>query len=126
MKATKQELLKLDRLKKRSDFLYVRDKGNKWVSTSLILQAAPYETDKILAGFTVTKKLGKAVTRNRIKRRLRSVADEILSVHAKPGMAYVLIGRKDTETLPAQKLRDDLKWCLKRLNCLNEEENAKS
>lgn len=118
MKATTQDLEKLDRLKKRSDFLYVRDKGQKWVSSTLILQAAPYDTELAICGFTVTKKLGNAVIRNRIKRRLRSAAADMLPSDAKVGMAYVLIGRAATAHADADKIRADLKWCLKRLNCL--------
>lgn len=116
---THKEILKsLDRLKKRSDFLYVRDNGRKWVSPTLILQIAPIENDKVTVGFTVTKKIGNAVIRNRVKRRLRSAACDILGAYAKPQMAYVLIGRKETLDAPADKIRKDLKWCLKRLECL--------
>ena len=44
-------------------------------------------------GFTVTKRLGNAVRRNRIKRRLRSIVQDIFPDHAQEGYAYVMIGR---------------------------------
>ena len=122
MQATKQKLENIGRLKKRSDFLYVQRAGKKWVSGTLIIQAAPFETDLALYGVTATKKLGNAVTRNRIKRRLRSAADDIIGEFAKKGMAYVLIGRAETELAPADKLRNDLKWCLKKLDCLRDDD----
>jgi len=44
-------------------------------------------------GFTVTKKIGGAVVRNRMKRRLRALAREIVPEKGIPGSGYVLIGR---------------------------------
>lgn len=45
------------------------------------------------AGFTVTKRIGNAVTRNRLKRRLREVARHVLPGHGVAGADHVLIGR---------------------------------
>ena len=66
----------IDRLKRRSDFLYARNSGMKWVSLSVIVQLAnpPQNNQQIRYGITATKKLGNAVIRNRTKRRLRSAA----------------------------------------------------
>lgn len=44
-------------------------------------------------GYTVTRKIGGAVVRNRMKRRLRALARESLPVHGVPGADHVLIGR---------------------------------
>jgi ribonuclease P protein component len=44
-------------------------------------------------GFTVTRKVGNAVTRNRLKRRLRALAQTELAAAAQDGVDYVLIGR---------------------------------
>ena len=44
-------------------------------------------------GFTVTKKIGGAVVRNRMKRRLRALAREIVSEKGFPGSDHVMIGR---------------------------------
>ena len=44
-------------------------------------------------GFTVTKKIGGAVVRNRMKRRLRALAREIVSAKGFPGADHVMIGR---------------------------------
>ena len=49
--------------------------------------------DSLRVGFTVTKKIGGAVVRNRMKRRLRALARELLPAGGLPGADHVLIGR---------------------------------
>ena len=44
-------------------------------------------------GFTVTKKIGGAVVRNRMKRRFRALAREIVPINGFPGSDHVMIGR---------------------------------
>ena len=44
-------------------------------------------------GFTVTKKIGGAVVRNRMKRRFRALAREIVPIKGFPGSDHVMIGR---------------------------------
>lgn len=59
-------------------------------------------------GITVTKKIGNAVVRNRIKRRFRALARDILPEHGIAGADHVLIGRKDALTRDFAALRSDL------------------
>ncbi len=47
----------------------------------------------IRIGFTVTRKIGNAVVRNRMKRRFRALVRETFPDHALPGADFVLIGR---------------------------------
>jgi ribonuclease P protein component len=116
MKATKQDLKKLERLLKRSDFLLAAAKGKKWVSKGVIVIANPNDLGTRRVGITVTKRLEKtAVGRNRMKRRLRAVAADILTQDAKAGIDYVLIARRDTATRPYDDLKNDLRWCLGKL-----------
>lgn len=126
MQATHQQMKIVDRLEKRSDFLRLQREGTRWVSQGLILQAAPNGLDgRVRVGFTVTKKTEKSsVKRNRIKRRLRAAAADVLSLHAKPGTDYVLIGRTATATRPYGDLKNDLKWCLKRTGYLKDDKEG--
>jgi len=117
MHASKEAQATLTRIKKRSDFVSVQSSGKKWVSQSFILQTRANECDEKRVGFTVTKRTEKsAVKRNRIKRRLRAVAADILPEHAKSGYDYILVGRPQTATRPYETLCKDLKWCLKKLD----------
>ena len=115
MFASKAQQKSLARLKNRSDFLKIQSKGQKWVSHGLIVQIMPNDLDESRVGFTVTKKVSNsAVKRNRIKRRLRAVAADILPRHARPSCDYILVGRALTATRPYETLRNDLKWCLEK------------
>ncbi|KTT76713.1 ribonuclease P protein component [Sphingomonas endophytica] len=59
-------------------------------------------------GITVTKKVGNAVVRNRIKRRFRALARDILPDHGWPGADHVLIGREAALTADWATLREHL------------------
>ena len=63
-------------------------------------------------GFTASKKVGGAVERNRAKRRLRALADEVLPAAAEPGYDFVLIARRATLDRPLEQLRADLRQAL--------------
>lgn len=103
------------RLRRRSEFLRVAQTGRKFAAAGLVLQAAPSVDREMRVGFTVTRKVGPAVVRNRAKRRLRALAAEILPLHAAPGHDYVMIGRATTATRDFTGLRHDLAAALKRL-----------
>jgi ribonuclease P protein component len=109
----------LERLKRRADFLRVADGRRKWVTPGLVLQTlarAPADDapDAIRIGFTATRKIGNAVTRNRARRRLRAAAASVMARHAAPGFDYVLIARAETPKRPYAALIDDLETALRR------------
>jgi len=114
----------VERLKKRADFLRVAGVRRKWATPGMVLQAAYdpscVDAGRLRVGFTATKKTGNAVARNRIKRRLRAIADELLPLHAKPGWDYVLIGRKGTPLREHQALKKDLVIALKKVGAYEE------
>ena len=59
-------------------------------------------------GFTVTKKIGGAVVRNRMKRRFRALARELMPTGALSGADHVLIGRSGGVERDFAQLRDEL------------------
>ena len=66
------------------------------------------------AGFTVTKKIGNAVVRNRMKRRFRALARDVFPERGFPGSDHVMIGRAGGIERDFSKLRDDLASALSR------------
>jgi ribonuclease P protein component len=104
-------------LKKPSEFKTVRDAGLSWHTPHFILSRRPREDDIRSLGLILTKKIGNAVVRNRIKRRLRVLAREILPREAVPG-DYVFIGKAACLDAAPETLKKDVLWALKRLSCL--------
>jgi ribonuclease P protein component len=66
-------------------------------------------------GFTVTKKMGNAVVRNRMKRRFRALARETLPEYGVPGADHVLIGRAGGIERDYASLAAELKRALKKV-----------
>ncbi len=75
----------------------------------------PNGTAKARLGFTVTKKIGPAVVRNRIRRRLREAARVVFPENAAAGFDYVAIARPAALTAEFSVLLDDMKRALLRL-----------
>jgi ribonuclease P protein component len=101
-------VMKLETLRKRREFLRVRG-GGRWSTHAFVLEAKqrppideshqPPAVDTKNShngprfGFTVTKRLGNAVTRNRIRRRLKAVLQDVVMPAARNHFDYVLIAR---------------------------------
>ena len=97
----------MERLKKRREFLRAA-RGLKWVTPGLILQCWQRGDDGCSRiGFTVTKRVGNAVVRNRVKRRLREIVRQD-KAHTEAGFDYVVIGRKSTIVRTFSDLERDL------------------
>ena len=117
------EQIQLVRLKKRSEFLRVASTRLSQVTPGLILQCRKHtlketQSSKLAAlrlGFTVSKKVGNSVIRNRVKRRLKAAAQAILPTKAVPHLDLVIIGRQNTFKRSFPDLLADLEKALKKL-----------
>ncbi len=85
-------------IRKRADFLRAAQARRQGTPGFLLQARQRHEGEPALAasvrvGFTCSKKVGNAVARNRAKRRLRALAQQVLPKAARPGWDYVLVGR---------------------------------
>ena len=103
-------------IRKRSDFL-AANKGKRASTPGFVLLVHDREDNDpaIRVGFTVTKKIGGAVVRNRMKRRFRALARELLAAKGIAGADHVMIGRARGIERDFQALRGDLEGALERL-----------
>jgi ribonuclease P protein component len=124
--------IQLKRLTRSEDFRRVRAGRRHWAMPGVVVQArempaavrAREDGDVARIGFTVSRRVGKAVVRNRAKRRLRAAAAEVMPGAAKPGMDYVLIGRQRTVDRPFAALKTDMETAVRRLDPERKEAEA--
>ncbi|WP_373487317.1 ribonuclease P protein component, partial [Blastomonas sp.] len=103
-------------LRQRADFLAAN--GGLRVGTPgfvLLVKTRNDGSEMQRIGYTVTKKIGNAVTRNRIKRRFRALVHQAMPAHGIAGADHVLIGRGEALTRDFAAMRDDLVRALNRV-----------
>lgn len=103
------------RLLERRDFLAVRTGRRAHAGTVTVEALARGDRSEPRAGFTVTKKVGGSVERNRIRRRLREALNRV-ALLAQPGHDYVLIGRRPALEAPFATLVADIEMSLARVH----------
>lgn len=111
----------IGRLLKRSDFLRVQS-GRSFAVPSFVLKMRPCPSDQeqnadlARFGFTVTKRLGSAVIRNRARRRLKEAVRLVAPEQARGGFDYVLIGRQGALDEAFGDIVEDLRTALARIH----------
>lgn len=110
---------KIMTLKKRAEFLFVAQ-GMKSSGRFLSLQGRENkESQNIRFGLTASKKVGNAVKRNRARRRLRAILQQILPKYGLNGMDYVAVARPQTCEVNYKDLLDEVEFLVKRLSNRN-------
>jgi ribonuclease P protein component len=105
----------MERLRRRTDFLAAAG-GRKVATAAFVLQAlGRADNGPIRVGFTVSKKVGTAVERNRVRRRLKDVVKRWAAGRLRSGHDYVLIGRRAALKLPFDRIVEEFKTALRRL-----------
>lgn len=104
-------LRRVDRLRSPRDFRRVNELGIRAASPNFVLLAAPQSIGSIEGcprlGITVTRRVGNAVTRNRVKRRVRECFRRRRRELGRP-FDVVVIARKGAATLEAQQVESEL------------------
>lgn len=107
-------------LRRRSDFVRVQKSALRWVTPAFVVAcekpaADTVSIDTVHTGMTITKKIGNAVVRNRIRRRLRHVFKETLPALNLNGWTVILMARSDALTRDYTDLVRDLRWALRKI-----------
>ena len=103
------------RLRKSRDFDRVLRRGKRRANGFLVLGAIPNGLEVSRSGFSVGKRVGNAVRRNLVKRRLRQIAAELVG---HDGWDLVVIARKDASGAGYRDLREALGRLLKSFGLL--------
>ena len=103
------------RLKNASDFMTVFSTGRRWVGRAVVLTVARGNPGNSRFGFAVSKRVGNAVVRNLIKRRLREV---LRNVTVKPGRDVVVSARPLLADVTFKELNFEVVSLLRRAGLL--------
>jgi ribonuclease P protein component len=108
----------MERLKRRTDFRAASG-GARSAASAFVLQARQRpENGPVRVGFTVSKQVGNAVERNRVRRRLREIVRLSAGGEMRGGHDYVLIGRRAALALPFGEMKQELDAALHRIHSL--------
>jgi ribonuclease P protein component len=108
-------------LKSSLDFQAVYTKGRSVANKAAVLYVLPEKpADVSRIGFAAGKKLGKAVVRNRIKRRFRE-AVRFMWARVKPGFLLIVIARQGAKDMPFQQLQARVTELFERAGVLRSE-----
>ncbi len=103
------------RLRKRLDFRRAYQRGKTTKNRNFVIYYAPNKLGEHRIGFSVSKKIGKAVVRNRVKRKFREACREELGSFVK-GYDYILIVRQPAIHESVSHLRRQIHGKLKELD----------
>lgn len=126
MQASKEQIKSISRLGPQAAFDVLRkNRDKRWTAEGLVLQALPrFESKRKTEApyglcVSASKKTAKlAHDRNRMKRRLKAAAFEIIPKYAAADMDYMVSARFGTNERDFELLKKDLLWCLKKLDLL--------
>jgi len=108
------------RILKRPEYLRVKQQGTSVAESGVVIQAAPVANSSSYlhprVGFTVSKRVGNAVKRNRARRRLKSIASDVLPNEGFQAWDYVFIGRLVTLDRPYDLLLEDARSALRKIH----------
>lgn len=97
----------MKRLKKSQEYKRVYRRGRALVSKNIVLYVYSNQTGESRVGFSVSKKVGKSVQRNRIKRVYGEAFRQIYG-HIKPGNDFVIVARKAAVGVSFWQAREEL------------------
>lgn len=108
-------MVKEERLRIDTQFAAVYQRGKSWADRLVVLRTLPNGLDRNRHGYVTAKHIGKAVIRNRIRRKLREIV-RLTSI--KPGWDIVLTARKGAATADYSEMERAVTGLLRRAQVL--------
>jgi ribonuclease P protein component len=115
------------RLRLNADFRRVRQKGKSWANRLIVLCALPNDLEHSRFGFAASKRIGKAVVRNRVRRRMRE-AVRLRRAQISDGWDLVFVARSAIRHASYTEIAQGVEHLLRRANLyesLNRENGSK-
>lgn len=114
-------LKRINRLKKRYQFNYVYKSGEHFSGEHMVLYTASSKTKNIKVGLAVTKKVGHAVVRNKVRRRLREIIQKQLP-NLKQNYNIIIVARENITSASFDELSLEFNKLIKKANLIKNEE----
>jgi len=106
----------MERLRQRRDFLAAATGASAPTAGFVLQERQRDDAGPARVGFTVSKKVGGAVERNRVRRQLREIVRLSAATGLHAGSDYVVVGRRAALGLPFGRLAEDFTGALRRLD----------
>ena len=113
-------LNRINRLKKRYQFNYVYKSGEHFSGEHMVLYVVSSKTKNIKVGLAVTKKVGHAVVRNKIRRRLREIIKKQVP-NLNQNNNIIVVARDNISSASFEKLSNEFLKLIKKADLINEE-----
>lgn len=107
-----------DGIKKDADFRKVYKRGKSVANRHLVMYTLPNKTQKSRIGISISKKVGNAVTRNRLRRLVKEAFRLNIDPNIKPGYDIVIIGRIRSSEANYSEMEKSLKHISKKADIL--------
>lgn len=107
-----------DRLHRSAEFLRLQRSGVRFQSPHFVLYAGrlEHEPERSRLGVTVSRRIGNAVVRNRVKRRVREIFRKVMRAGLPAGTSIVVIARGGAGALESAAIGDELAMAARNLS----------
>ena len=106
---------KENRLKKRKEFNFIFSHGESISSKNIVLVFLKSKLKKYKVGFSVSKKVGKAVVRNKVRRRIKEIVRQSCE-SLKNGFNYIFIAKPCASEASFEQLKLDIAFLMNKFN----------
>jgi|AntRauTorcE11897_2_1112592.scaffolds.fasta_scaffold00016_95 ribonuclease P protein component len=115
-------LPKKNRLTKRKEFNYIFKNGKNFSTKLFVLNYIPTKLPNFKVGFSVSKKVGNAVVRNRTKRRMREAFKQIQTQIDK-NYNYIFVARKNANEATLEEIKKTFTYSMQKCNLIKRTKN---